>query len=117
MSISGCTRHLQDNVIVGEYNVAGHWGKSTLQIRSDGTFSQDLLLQDGKTEHLNGKWQMIDSNTKSFTRTIWFRPFLNMQEAKLGNEILNAGCTIEAIGWRSVWIDVDSDAGITYKKW
>jgi surface antigen len=114
--VTSCTRHLTDNLIAGDYYVSGDWGKSTLVLRTNGTFIQRVLLKDGNEKSIEGKWRMLDSNVHAYTRAILFEPFLNMWADHLGALTPNASYTVEAIGFRGVWIDVDSVAGTTYKK-
>jgi hypothetical protein len=111
----GCTRHLTNEEIVGEYFASGDWGTSKLVLRSDGNFQQDILL-NGASKHIEGKWTMLDKNALQYIRTIYFEPFLNMWKSEMGKDIPNASFTVESIGLHGIWIDVDADAGTTYKK-
>jgi hypothetical protein len=116
LGATGCTRHLTDDRIAGDYSVSGEWGRSTLTLKPNGTFSQNLFLEGKSVKGIEGKWRMLDSNVHGYTRTIEFEPFINMWAKQRGAPTPNASYTVESIGFRGVWIDVDSDAGTTYKK-
>lgn len=113
---TGCTRHLTDNHIAGDYSARGDWGRSTLVLKTDGTFAQKVFLESGNTKSIEGKWRMLDNNVHGYTRTILFEPFINMWAKQLGAPTPNASYTVESVGLGGVWIDVDSDAGTTYKR-
>jgi hypothetical protein len=113
---TGCSRHLTTANICGNYSVAGSWGKSNLNLHGDGTFVQDVAMLSGPIHHLQGNWSMLDNKTNQYTRTIYFKPFLNMWSNQMGSEVPNASFAIESIGIHGVWILVDADKGTTYKR-
>jgi hypothetical protein len=63
-----------------------------------------------------GTYNSIEVNQLGRLESGRFKPFLNMYLDHLGDNIPDASYTVESIGLHGVWIDVDSDAGITYKK-
>lgn len=118
--LAGCTRHLADTAMAGTYEVSGDWGKSTLVLKPDGTFEQLVSLRKVDVKNIKGKWRMLDTNPKSYQRTIAFAPFIYMGTTTgimaRGTIVENAACAVESVGIRGVWIVVDNDYYTTYKK-
>jgi len=112
----GCTRHLTNDHVVGRYYASGEWGKSTLVLNPDGTFVQNVFPANGNEKSTNGKWRMRDDDTRGYTKTIDFEPFISLLAQQLGESVPYAGCTVESVGFRGVWIDVDLGRGTMYKK-
>jgi hypothetical protein len=116
-SLVGSTRHITNDRLTGEYRVSGDWGRSVLILNPDGTFAQKLITRGKDIKSIEGKWRVLDNDSHAYTRVIAFQPFINMVADQMGAIAPSATCTVEAVGFRSVWIDVDNDAGTTYKKW
>jgi hypothetical protein len=95
----------------GQYVVEGDWGKSVLDLRTDGSFVEEAMLKNGGTKRVEGKWKFMPRFNVSRA------PCLRIDHSGIAEDNWD-GCnqSVNGYGIGHVEISLDPDFGVAYRK-
>ena len=106
--VLGC-RFAAESDLAGKYKTSTPWGEATLDLNEDGTLSESVSVNDGPTYSLTGTWVFDNDGLRR-------RPCFDIRYDGLG-EKQRSYCRIgPAVYFGLVVIDLDPDAGISYRR-
>lgn len=97
--ITGCVS-IDDATVVGSWRLQyAKWGTSTLVLRPDHTFRQELTIQSsGTTRTVEGHWKISVYDKSRTSKTVYLDPFLSLEEEDRGQKTGQGAVRAESIG-------------------
>lgn len=108
--LTGCHSASKES-LPGRYTVKFDWGESTLELRKDGTFTEEATPKDGAKRRIEGNWSFKDGDVSR-------APCLKMDHTGLDEELWPY-CRDRAIRWGLGSVEIgglDPDYGYSYEK-
>jgi hypothetical protein len=114
--ISGCLP-VREAQVYGTYKLSAKWGNSTLELRRDHTFDQQVFVTStGQKRELEGKWKFSDPSEHGFTRGIIFFDWIDVSSDRPGKDASGASLSVEPMGFGTMEIAVDEVEHYSYIK-
>lgn len=99
--------------LVGNYNVQFSWGKASLQLRADGTFTEQVMPSGDLARSMEGKWTLAQFNPLY----VGFTPFEDCDESGPGALMPEQRLPASSIGAHGARLAVgDPDSGFRFIK-
>lgn len=112
----------RSSAIPGVYHANGVFGSSTLTLRSDHTFTQELNLVNEHTQQaeepkvITGQWQELGRRNNLFDQEIVIRPFIGFAPWNQGKIYEAYGAAYGPVALTGLGIEIDIGASIVYRK-
>jgi hypothetical protein len=108
--LTGCYSASKES-LPGRYTVKFDWGESTLELRKDGTFTEEATVKGGTKKRIEGKWSFNDGINVSRA------PCLNLDHADVDDKPVDS-CSDSAHRWGAGFVEIaiDPDHGYSYQK-
>jgi hypothetical protein len=105
----GCYRASEES-LPGKYTVKFDWGEAVLDLRKDGTFTEEATTRSGTKKRLEGKWSFKDGHVSR-------EPCLKMDHTGLDDEPWPY-CSPGVNRWGPGFVEIglDPDYGYSYQK-
>ena len=110
LCLTGCYSASKES-LPGRYTVKFDWGESTLELRTDGTFTEEATVKGGARKRIEGKWSFNDGINVSPA------PCLNLDHTGVDDKPVD-GCNDSAHRWGPGFVEtaIDPDFGYSYQK-
>lgn len=94
----------------GRYSVKFDWGESTLELRKDGTFTEEAITGSGTKKRIDGEWSFKDGRVSR-------EPCVKMDHAGLDDDLWPY-CSPGVNRWGPGFVEIaiDPDYGYSYQK-
>ena len=110
LCLTGCYSASEDS-LPGRYTVKFDWGESVLELRKDGTFTEEATTKSGSKKRIEGKWSFKDGVNVSRS------PCLRLDHTGLDDAPVGV-CNDSAHRWGLGFVEIalDPDYGYSYQK-